>query len=218
VKECTSAGALRAYLDQELPDSEYQDVRMHLAACSECRASLEAMSQDVLRANSLLEILAPTEPIPSRTMRMVPASRALDGKSRSRLGLVAVLSGAMALALVLALMIFVRGRLSGPAVQAIHVQPPAPGAPTVTLGAEENHAAIHRRVRKVTQRSRPQVIGGPPFIPLDDDGPIEAGWIYRTETSAVLLPNMDLELAAANVPVDVLVDVTGRIRAYRLVQ
>lgn len=50
---------LRAYVDQELPDGDWTAADQHLAGCPDCRARLQAVTEQIARVSARLAPLAP---------------------------------------------------------------------------------------------------------------------------------------------------------------
>ena len=72
---CWSEGALRAWLDRELPAADMKAVAAHLGECSACDALCTELAARAARVFSMLETLgeparvdaANVQPMPSRT-------------------------------------------------------------------------------------------------------------------------------------------------------
>jgi hypothetical protein len=58
---CLHDGILRAYLDQQLPDSESAGVKEHLGSCPDCRLRLEKIRAEMARTRDLLGTLSTSE-------------------------------------------------------------------------------------------------------------------------------------------------------------
>ena len=67
--DCRPEGALRAYLDRELPAAEMKAIAAHLAECSACDALCAELSGRAVRVFELLDALAP----PAPAVRPLPA-------------------------------------------------------------------------------------------------------------------------------------------------
>lgn len=59
---CYDAGALRAYLDAELPEADVPAIAAHLEACGECRARLDALNALDMRVGSSFAGIASDAP------------------------------------------------------------------------------------------------------------------------------------------------------------
>src|SRR6185437_5761699 len=78
MKECWSEGALRAYLDRELPPEDMARIAAHLESCSECGDHWSEIAGRAARVSSLLDGLAVERPRPvsiARTPRRFAAAR-----------------------------------------------------------------------------------------------------------------------------------------------
>src|SRR5437899_1516440 len=68
---CWSEGALRAWLDRELPAEDMKAVAAHLGECSACDALCTELAARAARVFSLVETLGE----PERVVRMAPKPR-----------------------------------------------------------------------------------------------------------------------------------------------
>ena len=64
MKECKSAGELRAFLDAELPPKAMADVQTHLETCPACWAKAARLEVDSAWVSERLEFLRPESPPP----------------------------------------------------------------------------------------------------------------------------------------------------------
>jgi hypothetical protein len=196
---CWSEGALRAYLDRELPAADMKAVAAHLGECSACDALCAELAGRAARVFDLLELLP--EPKVAVPMRPAPApslSRWLWP------------GAAVALAAGLAIASIVVQKRENPAPVAHTSAPPEPPvlAPAPVPAPEIRPAttipASRPSVAKVLRRKRPAAPEMDYFVALDDQ-PIESGVIMR------------MAIEPGNAQADIVVDPAGRARAIRLV-
>ena len=194
MKQCWPEGALRAYLDGELPPQEMQAVESHLEECAECgRLHLELATR-ASHISTLFESLA--EPLQANRRRPAPKPVHVAGSWRWTAAAVALAAG-LAIA---AYVVPKREAQRQPIAQAPVIQPvapvitPAENVPVPVPGRRVNLASAK------TRRNPPQVEH---FIALDDE-PIESGIVMR-----VTIPGSS--------PADIVFSPDGRARAIRLV-
>lgn len=195
---CWSEGALRTYLDRELPPADMKAVAAHLGECSACDALCTELAGRAARVFALLEALPAPEPVIMRP----PAARA-----RSRW---LWPGAAVALAAGLAIASIVVPRWNHPAPVAHNPAPVLP-PPAETVEASPvpqiQAVAATPAARKVLARIRPKAATTPDmdyFVALDDQ-PIESGVIMR------------MAIQPGNAQADIVFDPAGRARAIRLV-
>ncbi len=191
--QCWSEGALRAYLDGELPAEEMQRVAAHLRDCTACEGLHTELAARAAHVAALLELL------PERGADMPrPASPArAPQRRRSWAGVAVALAACLALAAYL-----LPDRHPREAVVL-----PAPAAPPAAVVAEAAPAppapvepAAARRPRRA-RRTAPE----PAFFVALDDEPFESGVIMR------------VDVKPGNVQADIVFGPDGRARAFRLV-
>jgi len=198
---CWSEGALRAYLDRELPAADMKAVAAHLGECSACDALCTELAGRAARVFALLEALPEPE-----TIILRPAAPALRVSSRWLWpGAAVALAAGLAIASVVVPKwnhpVPVAGnetpvRLPGP-VETVESAPVPPVQAVNTVPA----------ARKVLARIRPKAATTPDmdyFVALDDQ-PIESGVIMR------------MAIQPGNTQADIVFDPAGRARAIRLV-
>jgi|SRR5215831_12208265 len=158
--QCWSEGELRAYLDQELPPRDMEQVARHLKECSACSGLYGELDGRVAWLSDLFEALPDAEPVVKLPQLRQP-SRATWRWA----------AAAMAAALAI-------GFLSMPKPQrrilvppTAHVAPPTPAKP-VPQPAQVRPAIIWRRA---PPKPKPQVQY---YVKLDDE-PIETGVVVR---------------------------------------
>jgi anti-sigma factor RsiW len=190
--QCWPEGALRAYLDGELPAEEMQRVAAHLEVCTECGGLCAELSARAAHVSALMELLpecGEASPWPARLAR-APQRR------RSWAGIAVALAAGLALAAYL-----LPDRRPREAV--VHPAP-APAAPLVAEAAPAPAGpavpATTRRMRRV-RPTAPEIAH---FVALDDE-PFESGVIMR------------VGVQPGNVQADIVFGPDGRARAFRLV-
>ncbi len=216
MSECWPDGALRAFLDRELPQEELGLLAAHLEKCSPCSERLRELSARAVRILELMEGLESPAAVEPR----LQVSRKPLGKPRAHSGRWAAAAAALA-ALWTALALFTPKPVEAPVeTRQTRVQapvavaaPPAPDAPAPSqpLAVRAPGRAIARVVPHALPRPERRAFpAGAPratlagFVALDDD-PIDAGVVMR------------VALAQGQMQADVLYSLDGRPRAIRLV-
>lgn len=195
---CWSEGALRAWLDRELPAEDMKAVAAHLGECSACDAQCTELAARAARVFSMLETLAEPAPAAAVKPRPMPAPTA----SRWLWPGAAV---ALAAGLAIASFIAQNPPERGPTANVVQpvVQPVAPPAPIQTIDLPPATVAQSAAVR--TSPRKPVVKpAGDYFLALDNE-PIESGVIMR------------VAIQPGNAQADIVFDPGGRARAIRLV-
>jgi anti-sigma factor RsiW len=159
MSQCWSEGALRTYLDCELPPPEMERVAAHLAECAECAGMSRNLAARAARVAVWMDALPELE-IAGPTPRRMPARRRWIGLAAA---IVAVLAVA---AMVLPRHKDVVAALPPP----VALEPQAP-----TVAASPVIAAAPRKIRR--PRLRPSTVNNS-FLALDDE-PIETGVVMR---------------------------------------
>ena len=208
MKECWSEGALRAYLDRELPPEDMDRVAGHLEACSECGDLWAELAGRAARVSALMDAL----PDPDRTVSISRAPRRARTTTWRWAGPVA----ALAAGLVLGILALPKRPPVAPAVlPPVSWSSPQPGqsntAPLVAPAVLPpmrvlNAAARPGRVRPpqpLKRNTRPEVRSSDGFVSLDDE-PISTGVVLR------------VELGPRGIPADVIFGSDGRPHAIRL--
>jgi hypothetical protein len=191
MSQCWSEGALRTYLDRELPQPEMELVAAHLAECAECagmsrnlaaRAARVAVWMDALPE---LEIAAPRRAAPRRRW----------------IGLAAAIAAGLAVAA----MVLPRHKdvVAAPAPLVV-LEPPAPMVADAAVASAPRITAIAGVPKRIRQpKLRPRTVNNN-FLALDDE-PIETGVIMR------------VGVEPGNVQADIVFGQDGRAHAIRLV-
>ena len=201
MKECWSEGALRAYLDRELPSEEMNRVAEHLEVCSECGDLWAELAGRAARVSALMDGLA----VPGRTVSMARVPQRARTSRWIWVGAAAALAAGLVLGFV------------GMPKRQVPVTAVAPAAIPVVravpdpIEPERPHAvsaaARPGRVRAAQSVKRPspsEVRSSDDFISLDDE-PIGTGVVLR------------VELGPKGIPADVIFGSDGRPHAIRLV-
>ena len=201
ITQCWSEGALRAYLDRELPAQDMELVAAHLAQCAECAGLSMDLAARARRVAVWLEAL----PEPEVIVTGSPAGGTMPRPTVARrrwIGLAAALAAGLVLLLPRPNH---RAVESGPSV-AVGPPPIVPAAPDPVPRATTQRpiartAAASRKIR------RPRVHPAMPanhFLALDDE-PIETGVIMR------------VGVEPGNFQADIVFGPDGRAHAIRLV-
>jgi len=196
---CWSEGALRAYLDRELPAADMKAVAAHLGECSACDELCTELAGRAARVFALLETLP--EPAGAPQVRRAPEP------VRPRW---LWPGAAVALAAGLALAGIVVQKRENPAPVAAGGAAPRPPLvlPTEPVPSPVRPVVAATAARPAVARVVPRRRAAQPsmdyFVALDDQ-PIESGVIMR------------MAIEPGNTQADILVDPEGRARAIRLV-
>jgi anti-sigma factor RsiW len=192
---CWSEGALRAYLDRELPAEDMKSVAAHLGECSACDVLCAELAGRATRVFAMLEPISEPElavkslPAPPRTI-----SRWLWP------------GAAVALAAGLAIASFVLDKRENTPPVVRTETPVLPEAPVQTVAppvVTPLPAAPPVRARAASRKPR-RDMSKDYFVALDDE-PIESGVIMR------------MAIQPGNTQADIVFDPDGRARAIRLV-
>ncbi len=195
---CWSEGALRAYLDRELPAEDMKSVAAHLGECSSCDALCAELAGRAARVFALLDVL----PEPERVMRRKPEPvRALSRWLWPGVA-AAVAAGLAILSWIAPKKVEPRPvpivRLPSPAPPEIL----APVLPPEPLPASE--ASAKPSMARAVRNKQPTSAKPDYFLALDDQ-PIESGVIMR------------VAFGPGKAQADIVFDPGGRARAIRLV-
>jgi len=225
MSKCIQEDKLRSFLDSELSAAESESTACHLALCAACASKLEFLRSEAADVDSFLGSLAPEQTLPTAAPALLPMA---PQHRSARVSWTAALSlGALAVVIVAALLLLMRH--SYPKAPDLGKQQPGQSAPS-TLSANQPkrqkeamlpEEAIHsqqakrQRVSMRTPNHRPELR---PFIPLDNDGPIEMGLIYRVKLPGSIFSSLDPAVLNSQISAEVIVDETGRARAIRFLQ
>jgi anti-sigma factor RsiW len=194
--QCCSEGALRAYLDRELPTEDMQQVAAHLGKCTVCDGLCTALAARAAHISAMIELL------PEWSAAM-PRPAVAAKRRVLRPNWVGI---AVAVAACLALAAYLRPdrtpRREVLVRPAPVLMPAAPAAVNLVADAPQVHveAPPPRRARRV----RPAAPEPAYFVALDDE-PFESGVIMR------------VDVKPGNVQADIVFGPDGRAHAFRLV-
>jgi hypothetical protein len=190
--QCWPEGALRAYLDGELPAEIMPQVAAHLGECRVCDGLCRELAARAAHVSALMEMLPERGEDMPRPM-MVPRRR------MNWIGVAVALAAGLAMAAYLLpdrrpreTLVRPAPRPAPPAVAAVAAATPAP--------PEAPEPPAPRRPRRV----RPTAPEPAYFVALDDE-PFESGVIMR------------MDVKPGNVQADIVFGPDGRARAFRLV-
>jgi hypothetical protein len=191
MSQCWSEGALRTYLDRELPQPDMELVAAHLAECAECAGMSRNLAASAARVAVWMDALP--EPEMAVPRRATPRRRWMG------------LALAIAAGLAVAAMVLPRHKdvVAAPAPSVVLAPPAAvvadaaaPSAPRITAIAAARRRIRQPKLRLPTVNNR--------FLALDDE-PIETGVIMR------------VGVEPGNVQADIVFGQDGRAHAIRLV-
>jgi anti-sigma factor RsiW len=226
MSQCIQEDTLRAYLDDEMSAAERDAISGHLASCTLCAGKSEILRSEAAVVESLLGSLAPEQALSSAAPALLPVRQR---RVTARAGWTAAISiGALAAVMVFAFVLLTRHAPPQTPVMGRNQSAPIPSstvavdqprqAEQLTRAQPENrqHAkqwhADHRPVSYRAADRRPNLSL---FIPLDNDGPIESGLIYRVKLPGSFFPSLDPAVISSEISADVIVDGSGRPRAIR---
>jgi len=195
--ECWSEGALRAYLDRELPTEDMQGVAAHLRECKACDGLCTELAARAAHVSALLDLLPEWSAAMPRPA--IVASRRLPRPHW--IGIAAALAAGLAVAAYL--------MADRTPTEAIVVPPPAPvhvvaAPPVATAAVEVIPAPVEAPVPRRARRVRRPVPEPAYFVALDDE-PFESGVIMR------------VDVKPGNAQADIVFGPDGRAHAFRLV-
>src|SRR4051794_20509345 len=175
MKHCWSEGALRAYLDRELPPEETQRAAAHIRECAACEALCAELGARAAHVAALVDLLPELEAETIHVPLRMPRRRV-----RARIGWVGAavaLAAGLGIAADLAPRAETGRRVVAEAPESPAAQPPAPAAATATVAPEERVIAVRPAKNRVRQaNTRPPEAGD--FVALDDE-PFESGVVMR---------------------------------------
>ena len=192
--QCWSEGALRAYIDRELPTEDMQRVAAHLGDCTVCDGLCTELAARAAHVSALMELLPEWSGAMPRAA--IPAIR--RAQRPNWIGIAVALAACLALAAYLlpnrhpqevALVLPEPASAPPPVATTVAAIPPAPAEPPIL-----------RRPRRVRQAAPEPAY----FVALDDE-PFESGVIMR------------VDVKPGNVQADIVFGPDGRAHAFRLV-
>jgi hypothetical protein len=215
--QCWPEGALRAYLDGELPAVDVELVAAHLGECPVCAGLCTELAARAAHVSALLDLLP--EPVPewsgamARSVRPTAGARATHSRARS-IGIAAALAAGLAVAAYLLPNRHPTDAVahSARAPKPMLVSPPAPAPALAQVAAAGAGTAIGPALTPVPPPRRPHRARRPPstapepayFLALDDE-PFDSGIIMR------------VAVKPGNLQADVVFGPDGRARAFRVI-
>ena len=193
MRRCWSEGALRAYLDRELPPEDIERAAAHLGECPRCEARRAELAGRAARVSGFMNVL----PEPARATSLPLIRR--QPRTAWQWAAAAALAAVVVMAFVLApkrLAPVAPGPESTPLPPVSSALPPPPNAGSPVQTAAPRHS------NRQPVRVRPAVDY---YLALDDE-PIETGVVVR------------VALGPTEIPADVIFDQGGRARAIRLIE
>ena len=189
MRQCWSEGALRAYLDRELPPEDMERLAAHLGECPRCEVRRAELAGRAARVSGFMNVLPEPAPVTSLPLTTRHPRTAWPWAAA------AVLAAA---AFVIAFVLTPK-RVAPVAPVARVVLPQVPSAPPRPANTQSPvQATAPRHSKRQPARVAPDY-----YLALDDE-PIETGVVMR------------VALGPAEVPADVIFDQDGRARAIRL--
>jgi anti-sigma factor RsiW len=190
--QCWPEGALRAFLDGELPTADMQQVAAHLGECRVCDGLCRELAARAAHVSALMELL------PERGEAM-PRPVGVPRRRANWIGVAVALAAGLAVAAYLLPARHPRQIL----VRAAPTPAPPPAVAAAAIApapARTPEPPPPRRPRRV----HPTVPEPAYFVALDDQ-PFESGVIMR------------LDVKPGNVQADIVLGPDGRAHAFRLV-
>ena len=197
--QCWSEGALRAYLDRELPSEEMQRVAAHLGECTVCDCLCTELAARAAHVSALMELLpewSASIPRPATRREIRPMWR------RNWIGIAAAVAACLALAVYL---LPERNPRKAVVVPAPVAAPPPVMAAVEAMASAPVEMPVETPVlARQPRRIRPRAPEPNYFVALDDE-PFESGVIMR------------VDVKPGNVQADIVFGPDGRAHAFRLV-
>jgi hypothetical protein len=190
MNECWDEGALRAYLDRELPAEKLAGVAAHLGDCAACHGRYNELAARAARVSSTMSVLA--APVAVLPMPSPPNRRWVQPMAAAL-----VLAAAAALLLVWMPRRAARPRPLAPPLSG-RIERPIQAETQPLVQPRAHPAAARTRLRRAIEA--PQTDD---YLALDDE-PIDVGVVMRVALDS-----------AAAVQADVIFDAEGRPRAIR---
>ena len=190
--ECWSEGALRAYLDRELPTEDMRRVAAHLGECKVCDGLCTELAARAAHVSALLELL------PEWSAAM-PRPAVVAKRRPHWIGIAAALAAGLAVAAYLLADRTPREAIVLPTPVRVAAPPPVATAAVEMIPVPAG-APAPRRARRARRPAPEQAY----FVALDDE-PFESGVIMR------------VDVKPGNVQADIVFGPDGRAHAFRLV-
>jgi hypothetical protein len=190
--QCWPQGALRAYLDGELPTGDMQQVAAHLGECRACDGLCRELAARAAHVSALMELLP-------ELGEAVPRPVGVPRRRANWIGVAVALAAGLAVAVYLLPDRHPRETLVRPALR-----PTPPTVAAVAAIAPAPAQTPEPPARRRPRRVRPTPPEPAYFVALDDE-PFESGVIMR------------MDVTPGNVQADIVFGPDGRARAFRLV-
>lgn len=206
MSQCWSEGALRAYLDRELPPEDMNLAAAHLGDCSICDSLCTTLAARAAHVSALVETLVEIQGEPEE----VTWPRPLPPRAHTRTATRRQWAGAalaLAAGLALAVLMLPKDEVRQPAVTNA---PPVPATFAESAVRPAGVAPVNERparplpVRAPSRRVRRAAQAMDYFLALDDE-PIESGVVMRVGVDP------------GNLQADIVFGPDGRAHAIRLV-
>jgi hypothetical protein len=196
MSQCWSEGALRAYLDGELPPEDMNLAAAHLEDCPVCNSLCTTLAARAAHVSALVETLVEMqgEPDPVKWPRPLPVRA--HTTQRQWAGAVVALAAGLALAALLV----PKHEVRQPAVTAT---PPAP--PAFAVNAVQPAGVPPAKKRPAQSRSIHRAAEAMDYFLALDNEPIESGVVMRVGVDP------------GNLQADIVFGPDGRAHAIRLV-
>jgi hypothetical protein len=192
--QCWPEGALRAYLDGELPTEDMQQVAAHLGECLVCDGLCGELAARAAHVSALMELL------PEQGEAM-PHPVGVPRRRANWIGVAVALAAGLAVAAYLLPDRHPRATLVRAAPTPA---PPEAAAAVAAIAPAPAEAPEPPAPRRRPRRVRPTAPEPAYFVALDDE-PFESGVIMR------------MDVKPGNVQADIVFGPDGRARAFRLV-
>jgi Putative zinc-finger len=210
MRECWPDGALRAFIDRELPQEDLKRLSAHLGECARCSGRWHELSARAERVGALVSGLAEPDGVElpvRRAEKTVTMPRAHAGRWAATAGIAAALAAGWA-----ALALLTPTPVQAPAEKRVQASATIERTPAAEVASAPEPLPVHTPDRVAPPRPVRRAFPAAParaslagFVPLDDD-PIDSGVVMR------------VALAEGRMQADVIYSPDGRPRAIRLVE
>jgi anti-sigma factor RsiW len=198
--QCWQEGALRAYLDGELPADHMQRVAAHLRDCTVCDGLCTELAARAAHVSALMALLPEWSGATAR-----PASPARAPHRRPNwIGIAVALAACLALAAYLLPNRHPPQAVVHRAPAPVPVPTPVPTPVVATVPARTPALMVEPLAPRRPRRVRPAAPDPAYFVALDDE-PFESGVIMR------------VDVKPGNLQADIVFGPDGRAHAFRLV-
>ncbi len=222
MSKCLNREILQSLLDRELSAAAAKAAVLHLDSCESCTRALENIRVANLEIATLLDSLLPeqmAEVMPGTIVEFAPTVSTNHRRSAA-VSVVAIAACALFAFIILRRDTQHQIPISDMAPRSIAALQPALRAaaiaPSSAKVSKPSVAPLLIPAKRAAHKpqTRPPDSATLDFIALDDGGPIESGMIVRMDLNASPA-NSHATHFATKIPVDVLVDEQGEVRAIR---